>query len=125
MPLTNSSANSCTDARRNRNAGRTCSGSTSTTTTRNNAFDMSHTIGLDIGGTKVLGALLAADGTIVREERQASPHTGADALVATGASIVAALRTEHEPVGVGVAGLVDTNGWVQYSPNLPNVRDAP
>ncbi len=112
--------------RRNRNADRTCSGSISTsTTTRSNAFDMSQTIGLDIGGTKVLGVLLAADGTIVREERQASPHTGADALVATGASIVAALRTENEPVGVGVAGLVDTKGWVQYSPNLPNVRDAP
>lgn len=86
---------------------------------------MSQTIGLDIGGTKVLGALLADDGTIVREERQASPHTGADALVATGASIVAALRTGNEPVGVGVAGLVDTDGCVKYSPNLPNVRDTP
>jgi glucokinase len=86
---------------------------------------MSQTIGLDIGGTKVLGALLAADGTIVRVERQASPHTGADALVATGASIVAALRTDREPVGVGVAGLVDHDGCVKYSPNLPNIREAP
>jgi glucokinase len=86
---------------------------------------MTATIGLDIGGTKVLGVLLAADGTIVREERQASPHTGADALAATSASIVEVLRTEHEPVGVGVAGLVDRDGFVRYSPNLPYVREAP
>jgi len=86
---------------------------------------MTATIGLDIGGTKVLGVLLDSDGAIVREERQASPHTGADALVATSASIVAELRSARERVGVGVAGLVDRDGQVMYSPNLPNVRESP
>jgi glucokinase len=83
-----------------------------------------HTIGLDIGGTKVLGVLLDAEGEVVRELRQASPHAGVDALVATATDIVAALQTAHEPVGVGVAGLVDTRGYVLYSPNLPHVREA-
>jgi glucokinase len=82
------------------------------------------TIGLDIGGTKVLGVLLGDDGKIRRELRRRSPHSGLDALVATGASIVEALRTANEAVGVGVAGLVDADGRVTYSPNLPQIRDA-
>jgi glucokinase len=82
------------------------------------------TIGLDIGGTKVLGVRLDATGTIEEELRQASPHAGVDALVATSSAIVAELRTDEEPVGVGVAGLVDRTGYVRYSPNLPYVRNA-
>jgi polyphosphate glucokinase len=83
------------------------------------------TIGLDIGGTKVLGVLLGDDGTVLREERLASPHTGLDALVATGASIVEQLEVPGAPVGVGAAGLVDRDGNLAYAPNLPNVRRAP
>jgi len=86
---------------------------------------MAPTIGLDIGGTKVLGVVLAEDGTVVREVRLASPHTGLDALVATGATIVEQLDEPDAPIGVGAAGLVDHNGVVRYAPNLPNVRDAP
>ena len=85
---------------------------------------MTTTIGLDIGGTKVLGVLLADDGTVLREERLASPHTGLDALVATGASIVTN-SAPGAPIGVGAAGLVDRDGNVAYAPNLPNVRKAP
>jgi glucokinase len=86
---------------------------------------MTSTIGLDIGGTKVLGVLLDAGGTVLREERLASPHTGLDALVATGAAIVERLDGGSAPVGVGAAGLVDHAGCVMYAPNLPNVRRAP
>jgi glucokinase len=86
---------------------------------------MAHTIGLDIGGTKVLGVLLADDGTVVREARLASPHTGLDVLVATGALIVTELDAPGAPIGVGAAGLVDRNGVVAFAPNLPNVREAP
>ena len=35
------------------------------------------TVGLDIGGTKVLGVVLDADGTVVRELRRPSPVIGA------------------------------------------------
>jgi glucokinase len=83
------------------------------------------TIGLDIGGTKILGVLLADDGKVLREERLASPHTGLDALVATGASIVTQLDAGDAPIGVGAAGLVNHEGVVCYAPNLPNVRAAP
>jgi len=83
------------------------------------------TVGLDIGGTKVLGVLLDADGNVLREERRLSPHAGVDALVATAAAIVEQLAEPGVAVGVGAAGLVDHGGHVLYSPNLPTVRDAP
>src|SRR5207237_5245763 len=83
------------------------------------------TIGLDIGGTKVLGVVVDPYGVVVQELRQESPHAGVDALVATSKAIVQALSSADEPIGVGVAGLVDTHGQVLYSPNLPQVRQAP
>ncbi len=86
---------------------------------------MASTIGLDIGGTKVLGVLLDAGGTVAREARFASPHAGVDALVATASEIVRELDADGAPVGVGAAGLVDPTGHLRYAPNLPLVRDAP
>ena len=82
------------------------------------------TVGLDIGGTKVLGVLLDARGEVLKEQRRLSPHAGVDALVATATAIVADLAQPASPVGVGAAGLVNHNGEVLYSPNLPTVRHA-
>ena len=83
------------------------------------------TVGLDIGGTKVLGVLLDAHGRVLEEQRRLSPHAGVDALVDTAAGIVAELGAPGMPVGVGAAGLVNNEGHVLYSPNLPTVLDAP
>ena len=83
------------------------------------------TVGLDIGGTKVLGVLLDAHGTVLKEERRRSPHAGIDALVATSTAIVDVLAEPASPVGVGAAGLVSHDGEILYSPNLPTVRQAP
>jgi glucokinase len=83
------------------------------------------TVGLDIGGTKVLGVLLDADGTVLKEQRRLSPHAGVDSLVATAAAIVEELAPPGVPVGVGAAGLVTNDGHVLYSPNLPTVFKAP
>jgi glucokinase len=83
------------------------------------------TVGLDIGGTKVLGVLLDAQGTLLKEQRRVSPHAGVDALVATCSAIVEELAEPDSPVGVGAAGLVSHDGEILYSPNLPTVRQAP
>jgi glucokinase len=85
---------------------------------------MTPTVGLDIGGTKVLGVLLDAEGKVLREERRSSPHAGVDSLVATASAIVDELALPDSPVGVGAAGLVNHDGKVLYSPNLPTVREA-
>jgi glucokinase len=90
-----------------------------------NATTPASTVGLDIGGTKVLGVLLDASGTVIDEERKLSPHAGVDALVATAIAIVEHLAPEPTPVGVGAAGMVSHDGHVLYSPNLPTVVDAP
>jgi glucokinase len=83
------------------------------------------TIGLDVGGTKVLGVALDTGGTVVREARTPSPVTKLDALVAVCAEIVEELGVPAAAVGVGVAGLVDRKGRIAYAPNIPGVRDAP
>jgi glucokinase len=75
------------------------------------------TVGLDIGGTKVLGVLLDSEGTVVAERRQLSPHAGVDALVDTATAIVQELAPEPMPVGVGAAGMVSHDGHVLYSPH--------
>ena len=82
------------------------------------------TVGLDIGGTKVLGVLLDAQGTVLKEQRRLSPHAGVDALVATSTAIVDDLAQPGSPVGVGAAGLVSQDGEILYSPNLPSIRHA-
>jgi glucokinase len=83
------------------------------------------TIGLDIGGTKVLGVVLDADGRILREERRPSPVNELATLVAVCAEIVEDLDRPGIPVGVGAAGLVDRRGRLTYAPNIPGVREAP
>jgi glucokinase len=83
------------------------------------------TVGLDIGGTKVLGVLLDHAGEVLREERRQSPHAGVDALVGTASAIVDELALPESPVGVGAAGLVNHDGEILYSPNLPTIHQAP
>src|SRR5262245_7639466 len=85
---------------------------------------MADTIGIDIGGTKLLGVVLASDGSVMREARPASPHAGVDALVETAITLVGDLQDDGLAVGVGAAGLVDERGQLRYSPNLPLIRDA-
>jgi glucokinase len=82
------------------------------------------TVGLDIGGTKVLGVLLDAHGEVLKQQRRLSPHAGVDALVATATAIIDDLAEPDSPVGVGAAGLVSHAGEILYSPNLPTVRHA-
>ena len=74
---------------------------------------MTATIGLDIGGTKVLGVVLDADGSVQREVRHASPHTGVDCAGRhERRRSSTSWPTPEVPVGVGVAGLVDRDGCV-------------
>jgi glucokinase len=87
-----------------------------------------HTIGLDIGGTKILGVVTDASGTIVDEERDESPEGFGDILHSS-AAMIETLRgrtaVKVSAVGVGIAGLVDGDGVLRYGPNLPGVIDAP
>lgn len=68
-----------------------------------------HAIGIDIGGTKVAGALVDEHGVIVRELRVATPVQDPVALVDAVVGVVNQLREGQQVLGVGVAmaGFID------------------
>ena len=81
------------------------------------------TIGIDVGGTKVLGVAVDADGAMVAEHREPTPE-GGEAVLATMVTIVEQLRARVPGVaalGAGVPGLVDRTGTLRIAPNLPGV----
>ena len=81
------------------------------------------TIGVDLGGTKVAGGLVARDGSVVGDlVRVPTPAAeGAEAVLAAILDVVAALRLEHhrvDAVGVAAAGVVDAAGRVTSATDL-------
>ena len=78
-------------------------------------------VGLDIGGTKVLGAVVDVDGTILDEHRVPSPTGSWQGMLDAITTVVGALRDRHptvETVGIGSAGMVDLEGTIHYAPNV-------
>ncbi|HXW33453.1 MAG TPA: ROK family protein [Acidimicrobiales bacterium] len=95
------------------------------------------TVGLDVGGTKILGVVVDGENRVLTEARFPTPHisdasterVGVDPGPETLASALAraadelANRVEKEgavveAVGVGVPGLVDDTGVLRFAPNL-------
>lgn len=80
-------------------------------------------VGVDVGGTKLLGAAVDATGVIRERTRVTTPVGDPDGLVATIAGIAGELGPDL-PLGVGVAGIVSPDDTVRYGPNL-DIRDLP
>ncbi|MFI0937730.1 ROK family protein [Streptomyces sp. NPDC021020] len=95
---------------------------------------MRHVIALDVGGTGMKAALVAADGTLLHEDRRPTDRKrGPDAVVAAILDFAAdlrdhGLRAYGEPAaaaGVAVPGIVDdVRGIAAYAANL-GWRDVP
>jgi glucokinase len=80
-----------------------------------------HAIGIDIGGTKIAGALVTDEGEIITEERQPTPAGDANAIVETVVSMISRLSSGVEVVAAGVAaaGFIDAaQSIVYYAPNI-------
>ena len=77
--------------------------------------------GIDVGGTKCLGVVLAPDGSIARMERRPTRYDN-DGLVNVLAELAEDLG-DWDTLGVGVAGLVTREGTVRASPNLGTVSE--
>lgn len=74
-------------------------------------------LGVDLGGTKVLGGVVE-DGRVVAEEKRSTPTDGPDAVVAVVAEVVASLGPADR-LGVGTPGQVShPAGVVVGAPNL-------
>ncbi|MDP1805764.1 MAG: ROK family protein, partial [Acidimicrobiales bacterium] len=79
-------------------------------------------IGLDIGGTKIAGGVVEADGTVLSELVEPTPEdSDAEAVTAVLLDIVERLRAKHDDVtaiGVGAAGIVEwPQGRIVWAPN--------
>jgi len=80
-------------------------------------------VGLDIGATKVLGAVVGADGTVVAQSRQET-RLGADGVLASAMAVLDSLALRLDGalpphIGIGVCGIVDRErGAVSHAVNL-------
>ena len=83
-------------------------------------------VGLDVGGTKILGVAMTGEGIVLREARRATVNDGAGLLEEL-CELYRALSSESAseqgaggpaPLGVGLPGLVDPSGLLAFSPNL-------
>ena len=86
-----------------------------------------HAIGIDIGGTKIAGALVTENGDIVAEDRVPTPAGDPTAIVDLVVTMIERLSTGHEVIAAGVAaaGFIDADqSTVYYAPNI-NWRNEP
>jgi glucokinase len=78
-------------------------------------------LGLDVGGTKILGVVVDDGGTVLAEGKVPTP-AGGEAVLDAAAALGAELQARAAPVlaaGAGIPGLVDRTGVLRAGPNLP------
>jgi glucokinase len=86
-----------------------------------------HAIGIDIGGTKIAGALVSKSGEILRLERRKTPAGDPKAIVDSVVDLIEQLSVGETVVSAGVAaaGFIDAEqSTVYYAPNI-NWRSEP
>ncbi|WP_403025378.1 ROK family glucokinase [Salinibacterium sp. GXW1014] len=80
-----------------------------------------HAVGIDIGGTKIAGALVAEDGTILRSDRSPTPAGSPAEIVEVVVGMITRLAEGHDVMAAGVAaaGFIDEQqSTVYYAPNI-------
>lgn len=88
---------------------------------------MTVSVGVDIGGTKLLGVLIdsRAPTDVLGDVRRPTPG-GSGALLDAIETVVRDLEPPAgTAVGVGMPGLVDHDDQFRFGPNLPGVEDLP
>ncbi|MCU1675493.1 MAG: putative glucokinase, family [Frankiales bacterium] len=86
---------------------------------------MGLTVGVDVGGTKLLGGVVDDDGNVLSRIRKPTPSGTAVAIADAIADLVAEARQAYDvsAVGIGVAGFVSENrSTVRFAPNLALVN---
>ena len=84
---------------------------------------MSLTVGVDVGGTKVLGGVVDASGKVLASSRRDTPREGGSELTQTIAAVALELMQEHSitAVGVSAAGFVSSDRKTMLA--TPNIAD--
>ncbi len=85
-----------------------------------------YTIGVDVGGTKILGAVVDAQDQVVARAKASTPAESAEQLVVVVGQVIrrAAKKAEVplesiDAIGLGVPGVVDAEGHCVWAPNAP------
>ena len=84
---------------------------------------MSNTIGIDVGGTKVLGGVVTDSGEILTTLRKETPAQGGRALIECIASVARELMADNNvaAVGISAAGFISSDRrTVLATPNISN-----
>ena len=83
-------------------------------------------VGLDVGGTKVLGVVIdpAVPGEVLAEDRVPTPE-GGGGLVDVLLDLAQRLAPDAVAIGVGIPGLVDRDGTLHMGPHLRRMQDVP
>ena len=84
---------------------------------------MAYTIGIDVGGTKVLGGVVDEFGVVIAIARKDTPRQGGVALTQVIAEIAKELLADHEvtSIGVSAAGFVSSDRKTILA--TPNIAD--
>jgi glucokinase len=84
---------------------------------------MSLTVGVDVGGTKVLGGVVDASGKVLATSRRDTPREGGNELTKTIAAVALELMQDHSitAVGVSAAGFVSSDRKTMLA--TPNIAD--
>lgn len=80
-----------------------------------------YAVGIDIGGTKIAGALVDPEGRILRLERVPTPANDSNAIADAVVSLIKDLSRDNNVVAAGVAaaGFIDADrANIMYAPNL-------
>src|SRR5690606_28685387 len=85
-------------------------------------------LGIDLGGTKILAAVVK-DGVVIDREQVDTPQTGFEDVadtMAAGATTVLGRGPEVTAVGIGSPGPLDYDkGEVTFAPNIAGMVNAP
>jgi glucokinase len=79
-------------------------------------------VGIDVGGTKCFGVLVDENGQVVRDVRYPTPP--ADELIDLLQSMFIELDGSAS-LGIGVPGLITTDGVIKASPNMRGAKNVP
>jgi glucokinase len=86
-------------------------------------------IGIDVGGTNLRGAVVSADGEILRRMKIASQaDKGIEAVIDNLASLIQSVGEGEDVsgVGFGIPGIIDfKTGIITQAPNISNVNNYP
>jgi glucokinase len=83
--------------------------------------DNSNTIGIDVGGTKVLGGVVSQTGEILATARRDTPREGGQALTQTIADVAIELSKQYpvDSIGVSAAGFISSDRQtILATPNI-------